>query len=107
MYLGTSDTRYLTVERAARILRVNPATIYRNLHEVPHLRNGNLIVIPCEWLFMEPPPIPVSGRRYVTPEPWFEQLELPIEIKPVRRWRNNGRPVVLDPFGDVPANMYP
>lgn len=105
MYLGTSDTRYLTVERAARILRVNPATIYRNLHEVPHVRHGHFIVIPCEWLFMEPPQVR-SLTRYVTPEPWFEQLAL-FDITPVRKWRNNGRPVVLDPFGDVPANMYP
>lgn len=99
MFYGVSDQRYLSVEDAARILRVSEWTLYRNLDDVPHVRVGTLIKIPCEWLFLEPPKVPVI-RGSVTPPRWFEQPPLPFEVKPERRWRNSKRLVRLNHFGE-------
>ena len=99
MFYGTASTAYLSVEEAARVLRMNPRTIYRNLHDVPHVRSGQLIRIPCEWLMLRPPPI--RHRYFTYNPPAFWQPPLPFDVKPERRWRNNNRLVRLDPFGDA------
>lgn len=96
MYLGKSDVPYLSVRDAARILRVDEDTIYNNLNDVPHIKVGNLIRIRCEWLFLEPP-ARVYEQRY---EPKPHQMMLPFDIKPVRVWRNTGKPVMLNPYGE-------
>ena len=96
---GTASTPYYTVEEAARILRMNPHTIYRNLADVPHIRSGTLIRIPCDFLLMNPPPVRVFGRIYQAPT-WWQDV-LPFDVKPERRWRNNHRLVRHDPFGDA------
>ena len=99
MFLGRSECRWLSVEDAARMLRMNPHTIYRNLSDVPHVRLGTYIRIPCEWLYLEPPLIPtLEGRR--KPPEWYEQPYLPFDVVPERRWRNSGRRVVLNHFGE-------
>lgn len=99
MFYGTSAVPYLSVEEAARVLRMNPYTIYRNLHDVPHIRSGQVIRIPCEWLMLRPPVQRVLGRTIQAPTFWQEPL--PFDVKPERRWRNNKRLVHLDPFGDA------
>lgn len=96
MFLGTSPTPYLSVEDAARVLRMSPWTLYRNLDDVPHIRVGTSIRVRCEWLFLEPP-ASVSHVPYV-PQP--HQPMLPFDVKPERRWRNNGHLVRLNHFGE-------
>jgi hypothetical protein len=95
MFYGKSDIPYISVRDAARILRVDEDTIYNNLHDVPHIKVGNLIKIRCEWLFLEPP-ARVSHQVY---EPHAHQMTLPFDVKPVRVWRNSRKPVMLDPYG--------
>jgi hypothetical protein len=97
-YLGQSPTAWLTVEDAAHILRVSTATIYRNLSDVPHTRLGTDIRIPCEWLYLEPPRVEAFRHSYPAPR-WYEQLQLPFEVKPERRWRNTKRRIYLNPLG--------
>lgn len=88
--MNQSHVRYLTVDECARILRMNPATIYRNLDDVPHERHNGNIIIPCEFLFMTPPPVNVLGKTIPTAR-WWQQMVLPFEIPSQRRWRNSGR----------------
>lgn len=97
--MPTATARYFSVDEAAHILRCNKETIYRNLKDVPHIRQGGFILIPCEWLGYEPPAAPgLYGP--VKPERWFEQPMLPFEVKPQRRWRNTNRLVSLNHFGE-------
>lgn len=90
MYVGKSKTRWFTVEAAADLLRVNKESIYRNLDEIPHIRFGRDIRIPCEFLLLEPP-VERMCRIDVRHERWFKQLELPFEVPAQRRWRNGAR----------------
>jgi hypothetical protein len=96
MFYGKSDIPYISVRDAARILRVDEDTIYNNLHDVPHIKVGNLIKVRCEWLFLEPPGR-VYEQRY---DPMPHQMMLPFDVKEIRRWRNNGHKVMLNPYGD-------
>jgi hypothetical protein len=95
MFYGSSPTPYLSVEDAAAMLRVSAWTLYRNLQDVPHIRVGSLIKVRCEWLFLEPP----ARFNHQTYHPQPHQDTLPFDVKPVRVWRNTGKPVMLDPFG--------
>lgn len=97
MFYGEAASRYLTVDEAARLLRMNAYTLYRNMADVPHIMVGTDYRIPCEFLMLRPPPIPYL-RRVIQPEPYFQPY-LPFEVKPERRWRNSKRLVSLDPFG--------
>jgi hypothetical protein len=90
MYYGTSDVPYVSVDDAARMLRVSAWTLYRNLHDVPHIRIGGYIRVRCEWLYLEPP-AQVSYQDY-KPQPW--QPMLPFDVTPVKVWRNTGKPVM-------------
>ena len=81
------------------MLRVSAWTLYRNLADVPHIRVGSSIKIPCEWLFLEPPPVPVRYSSVRAPR-WYDQPVLPFEVVPERRWRNSKRLVTLNHFGE-------
>ena len=96
MFDGKSDRPYLPVEEVAAMLRVSAWTLYRNLHDVPHVRVGRSIMIRCEWLFLEPPEV-VSYQPYAAMP---HQMVLPFEVKTVRTWRNTGQPIVLNPYGE-------
>lgn len=98
MILGTSPVRYVSVEQAARILRMNTATLYRNMEDVPHIKVGKEFKIPCEFLMLSPPP--VNHQTIKAPaQPFYHQPYLPFDVVPERRWRNNGRLAKYDPFG--------
>lgn len=97
LFYRRSAVPYVSVEDAARILRMSAWTLYRNMHQVPHIKNGNWYLIPVDFLFMEPPPVVVQSKTYHVR--YYEQPMLPFDVKDVRRWRNNKKPVMLDPFG--------
>ena len=93
MFYGRSDTAYVSVEYAAKRLRMSPWTIYRNLQDIPHVRVGTYIRIPCQWLFLEPPRTRVF-KGSLEPAPY--QPYLPFEVTDKRRWRNTGH--IVDPY---------
>lgn len=98
-FIGLSETSHITVSDAASILRVNRASLLRNMDEIPHVKVGNEYRIACWFLMLEPPPVYMSKQKY---EPdTFYQPPLPFSVKPERRWFNTGRLVYLDPFGDA------
>ena len=98
MFYGQSTVPYVSVDDAARILRMSAWTLYRNMEDIPHIKVGPEFRIPVEFLMMEPPPIKVYGKVY---QPrFYHQPFLPFEVKPIRSWRNSRRPVVLNPFGE-------
>lgn len=105
MFYKRSQVAYVSVEDAARILRVSRWTLYRNMHEVPHVMVGTEYRIPVEWLFMEPPKVRLGRTECAAPR-FYDQPAL-FDVAPVRTWRNSGKPVMLDPYGDaVKSTIY-
>lgn len=100
MALRRTDRPWWTVKDAAKVLRVNPNTLYRACMsgDFPHNRWGNgYISIPAEALGMKPDPIVIKGYNDTET---VGQLELPFPtpVMPVRVYRNTGLPVRLGDY---------
>ena len=99
--LGRVPYPTVSVEDAAKILRMNPRTIYRNMHEIPHTRVGNYYRIHVSFLFLEyvPPRVVTTYDDSYDPE----QLEFTydVPIRGVKRYRNGD----LRRLGDYEAAL--
>lgn len=83
----TSSHATYSPEDAARVLRLNVHSIYRALrrNEIPHKMVGPYYRIPCQFLLMDPPPVPKVLSQEV---PGQLALDLGVPLIPVRVWRN-------------------
>lgn len=88
MILKRLPYQYLSVEETARILRVSPWTLYRNMAEIPHTRLGNLYRIHVSFLFCEYVPPPSVTRYDSTHDHDQLEFEYDVPIRTVRRYRD-------------------
>jgi excisionase family DNA binding protein len=81
---------YYNVTEVARRLGCHRTTVLARIRrgDLPHIKVANFYRVPVEALGDTPPTPLVS--------PCWRQLELPFDppLRPVRVWRNTGRPIV-------------
>jgi excisionase family DNA binding protein len=105
--LGYTDFEYVSVEYAAKVLRINKHTLYRAVarDEIPVVRVGSYIRIPVQFLMFEPKPRKPLSTALSTEVNGQLAFTFDVPIIPVKLWRNTGESVKNNPV-TLPRHYY-
>ena len=96
MILARLPHQYVSVEDAAKVLRVSPWTLYRNIDEVPHTRIGNLIRVHVSFLMCEYVPGPSVTKYDRSYDHDQLEFEYDVPVRTVRLYRDGTARLVGD-----------